>query len=410
MSEYPSDWEIANLGNLATIKASNVDKKAKEGQKQISLCNYMDVFRNPVVSSALAFMRSTASEKEISEFSLSKGDVLLTKDSEVPEEIGIPSVVAEDIPDLVCGYHLYMLRADRSRINPGYLCWALRSNSSRQYFYQMANGSTRFGLNLKHVEECPIAVPPLPEQKKIAEILSGIDKEIAGVSQIIQGKRLFRESLLRQIIPHQSSFSNGLPPEGWTLATIEEICSLITYGFTNPMPTTDRGIYMVTAKDVRDGKIDKGTARFTSVEAYETLLTDKSRPRRNDILVTKDGTLGRSAVVGEETICINQSVALLRPSDEKNAHFLQLLLSSPQYQETMLEESGGSAVKHIYITTLAKMPIAIPSSPGVREKVVGFCDALNKSIDILLKKHECLTNLKKGLASDLLSGRKRVSV
>ena len=167
---------------------------------------------------------------------------------------------------------------------------------------------------------------------------------------------------------------------------------------------------MVTAKDVRDGKIDKSTARFTSIEAYETLLTDKSRPRRNDILVTKDGTLGRTAVVGEETICINQSVALLRPSDEQNAQFLQLLLSSPQYQETMLEESGGSAVKHIYITTLAKMPIAMPSSPEVREEVVGFCDALNKSIDILLKKHQCLTNLKKGLASDLLSGRKRVSI
>jgi type I restriction enzyme, S subunit len=260
------------------------------------------------------------------------------------------------------------------------------------------------------IKDFPIFIPPLPEQKKIAEILSAIDKEIAGVSQIIQGKRLFRESLLRQIIPHQSSFGDGLPPEGWNLVTIEEICSLITYGFTNPMPTSDRGIYMVTAKDVRDGKIDKGTARFTSVEAYETLLTDKSRPRRNDILVTKDGTLGRTAVVGEETICINQSVALLRPSDEQNAQFLQLLLSSPQYQETMIEESGGSAVKHIYITTLAKMPIAIPSSPERREEVVGFCYSLNKSIDILLKKHDCLSNLKKGLASDLLSGSKRVSV
>jgi type I restriction enzyme S subunit len=166
MNEFPSHWSVAGLGEIATIKASNVDKKSKEGQREVILCNYMDVFKNPVVSSSLDFMKSTASEKEISEFSLSKGDVLLTKDSEVPEEIGIPSVVAEDIPDLVCGYHLYMLRADRSRINPGYLCWALRSNPSRQYFYQMANGSTRFGLNLKHVEECPIAIPPSPSRRR----------------------------------------------------------------------------------------------------------------------------------------------------------------------------------------------------------------------------------------------------
>jgi len=291
-------------------------------------------------------------------------------------------------------------------LDPCYLQLALESSDIKQISAQQAVPM----LTIGQISQLEMPIPPLPEQKKIAEILSGVDKEIAGVSQIIQGKRLFRESVLRQIIPHQSSFGDGLPPKGWTLATIEDICSVITYGFTNLMPTTDRGIYMVTAKDVRDGKIDKSTARLTSVEAYETLLTDKSRPRRNDILVTKDGTLGRTAVVGEETICINQSVALLRPSDEQNAQFLQLLLSTPQYQETMLEESGGSAVKHIYITTLAKMPIAIPSSPEVREEVVGFCDALNKSIDILLKKHQCLTNLKKGLASDLLSGRKRVSV
>lgn len=255
-----------------------------------------------------------------------------------------------------------------------------------------------------------IPIPPLPEQAKIAEILSGIDREIAGVSQFMQRKRLLRDSLLREMIPHPSSFRDGLLPKGWTLTTIEEVCSLITYGFTNPMPTTDRGVYMVTAKDVRDGKIDKTTARFTSVEAYETLLTDKSRPKQNDILVTKDGTLGRTAVVGEETVCINQSVALLRPSDQRNAKFLQLLLSSPQYQETMLEESGGSAVKHIYITTLAKMQMARPNSTEATEEVVDCFDALNRSIHLLARKHECLTNLKKALASDLLSGNKRVSV
>jgi len=335
------------------------------------------------------------------------GEIILSK-------MGDPVARATLIPDSEERYLMasdgIRLKVDTARFDSVFILNAINSPQFRSSAEAVSVGSTRKRIGLTTLKGLTIYAPPLPEQKKIAEILSGIDKEIAGVSQIIQGKRLFRDSLLRQIIPHPSSYGDGLPLKGWISATIEDICSLITYGFTNPMPTTDRGIYMVTAKDVRDGKIDKSTARFTSVEAYETLLTDKSRPRRNDILVTKDGTLGRTAVVGEETICINQSVALLRPSDEQNSQFLQLLLSSPQYQETMIEESGGSAVKHIYITTLAKMPIAIPSSPEARGEVVGFCYALNKSIDILLKKHDCLTNLKKGLASDLLSGRKRVSI
>jgi type I restriction enzyme, S subunit len=337
-----------------------------------------------------------------SSFLVSRGDVLVGMDGDF-------NAVKWQGPQALLNQRVCKITTkDPAVLNQDFLYHSLQPHLNN--IHKGTAQTTVRHLSTKDLYGIDAELPPLPEQKKIAEILSGIDKEIAGVSQIIQGKRLFRESLLRQIIPHQSSFGDGLPPEGWNLVTIEEICSLITYGFTNPMPTSDRGIYMVTAKDVRDGKIDKGTARFTSVEAYETLLTDKSRPRRNDMLVTKDGTLGRTAVVGEETICINQSVALLRPSDEQNAQFLQLLLSSPQYQETMIEESGGSAVKHIYITTLAKMPIAIPSSPERREEVVGFCYSLNKSIDILLKKHDCLSNLKKGLASDLLSGSKRVSV
>ena len=164
------------------------------------------------------------------------------------------------------------------------------------------------------------------------------------------------------------------------------------------MPTTPSGIYMVTAKDVRDGRIDKETARFTSYEAYSTLLTDKSRPIANDILVTKDGTLGRTAIVRDEVVCINQSVALLRPQKDELAEYLHLLLSSPQYQQTMLDQAGGSAVKHIYITTLAKMEIVLPSSPDHQKKIVqtfaSFDNALNAKKENLFSCKICVLDLR----------------
>ena len=69
---------------------------------------------------------------------------------------------------------------------------------------------------------------------------------------------------------------------------------------------------MITAADINDGGLQLETARKTSESAYRTLLTAKSKPQPNDILLTKDGTLGRLAVAGNETICINQSVAVLR--------------------------------------------------------------------------------------------------
>jgi type I restriction enzyme, S subunit len=150
-------------------------------------------------------------------------------------------------------------------------------------------------------------------------------------------------------------------PQGWTVAPLAQFTELVTYGFTNPMPTTESGPFMVTAKDIRGGKIDYAGARHTSSVAYETKLTDKSRPKIGDVLLTKDGSIGRVAVCDRDYMCINQSVALLRTNPLIDSRFLCYLLQAPFYQERMERDSGGSTIKHIYITRVDKMPIMVPS-------------------------------------------------
>ncbi len=89
----------------------------------------------------------------------------------------------------------------------------------------------------------------------------------------------------------------GKVPADWEVAELRSFLERITYGFTNPMPTTEAGPWKVTAADIQNGLINYETARHTSQEAYEKELTDKSRPRVNDVLLTKDGSIGRIAVV-----------------------------------------------------------------------------------------------------------------
>ena len=90
----------------------------------------------------------------------------------------------------------------------------------------------------------------------------------------------------------------GLIPETWDCAKLDEFISFISYGFTNPMPTTEDGVYMVTATDIEGGQINYQTARFTSRDAFDRKLTSKSKPMPDDVLLTKDGALGRVALVG----------------------------------------------------------------------------------------------------------------
>ena len=148
----------------------------------------------------------------------------------------------------------------------------------------------------------------------------------------------------------------------WKKVKLDDCLELITYGFTNPMPDTLNGPWKVTAKDINNGRIVFETARHTSQEAFDNDLTDKSRPKKGDILLTKDGTLGRLAIVGDERICINQSVALLRVNNDiLSVPYLYYLLSTPLYQAKMLADAGGAAIKHIYITRVNQLLIPCPS-------------------------------------------------
>ena len=179
---------------------------------------------------------------------------------------------------------------------------------------------------------------------------------------------------------------------------LDNYLELITYGFTNPMPDSNEGPWKITAKDVINGKINYDTARKTTIDSFENDLTPKSKPKINDILLTKDGTLGRLAIVDQENICVNQSVAVLRPNKKIIPQFLYYLLSSPYYQKTMLNDSDGSVLKHIYITRVKKMDVQIPDLTH-QKKIIQILELIDNKIDVLIKLNE---KINKNLEEQLL--------
>lgn len=199
----------------------------------------------------------------------------------------------------------------------------------------------------------------------------------------------------------------GWIPREWDEKELSNYLVFISYGFTNPMPETQDGPYLVTAANVNGGRIQYETARKTSVYAFDNLLTDKSRPKVNDILLTKDGTLGRIAIVEKENLCINQSVAILRPNKLVNPIFLKILLESPTYQKLMLDDSRGSAIKHIYITDVDKMKVAFPSIDE-QEKIAERLTSVDNKLQTEQVYLQKMQSIKKGLMEDLLSGEVKV--
>lgn len=187
--------------------------------------------------------------------------------------------------------------------------------------------------------------------------------------------------------------------ETWVEAPLVHFLTRATYGFTNPMPTTSAGPYMVTAKDINDGRILYEQARRTSLAAFTEKLTDKSRPNIGDILVTKDGTLGRIAIVDRPDVCVNQSVAVLQPNPSIRPNFLKLVLEEPRNHQRMLSEAEGSTIKHIYVTRLAKQPVRVPPLK-VQDLVLSVITPLERKIDLNRKMNATLEAMARALFRD----------
>jgi len=171
-------WRRVDLGDVTGLQLSSVDKKSKTNEQSVRLCNYTDVYNNSFIHAGMDFMSATATQREIERCLLRSGDVIITKDSEKHDDIGVPALMRGDVPNLVCGYHLAILRPRQSEVDGAYLFYALSTDEAQQQFHSYTNGITRFGLRKADIGLVQIPLPPLSEQRAIAHALGTLDDKI----------------------------------------------------------------------------------------------------------------------------------------------------------------------------------------------------------------------------------------
>ncbi|NPV58628.1 MAG: restriction endonuclease subunit S [Actinobacteria bacterium] len=195
LGEIPEHWDVSKLKLLATVVTSNVDKKSYEGEQEVKLCNYTDVYNYEYITPDLDFMQATASPVEINKFKLREGDVLVTKDSEDWRDIAVPAFVsAMDDEDILCGYHLAILRPKQSIVDGEFLFRSLSSSSINYQFRLSATGITRYGLSKYWLDNSLILRPPFEEQNEIADFLREKTEEIEKlIEKIKNGLRRLKE-------------------------------------------------------------------------------------------------------------------------------------------------------------------------------------------------------------------------
>ena len=181
------NWEWKPLKYIFNYFLSSVDRKIKDEELNVHICHYPDVYKNEKISDKDTLNKGTCTEFELENFKLMKGDILITKDSEDPKDIGIPCLVENDLIDSVCGYHIGILRTNENIEREFYFRY-IQSTDVKDYFFCESKGITRFGLGKSSVENLKIPILSIQEQKIISQYLDKKTKQIDSLIEKIEKK------------------------------------------------------------------------------------------------------------------------------------------------------------------------------------------------------------------------------
>lgn len=376
LGEVPAHWEVRRLRNVADLRVSNVDKNVEDGEHPVRLCNYVDVYKNEVIRADMSFMAATASEREIARFRLRRGDVLITKDSEDWQDIGVPAYVAEDADDLVCGYHLAILRPFDHVSEGKFLYWQLRSEVSRYQFSISANGITRYGLSQGSIKEVLVPLPPLNEQRAIVRFLDHADRlirrYIGAKRKLIrlleeQKQAVIHRAVTRGLDPNVRLKPSGVEwlgnvPAHWEGVKLRH-CASVVGGMTPSMsePTFWGGdVPWVTPKDMKKEIIEETKVKVTVAALAQTAL--RLIPAGSVLMVVRGMILARRVPIALTAcpVTVNQDMKAIVPTGNVLAAFLARLLSAAQGAFVALIDEAGHGTKRFPTERWQELSFAFP--------------------------------------------------
>lgn len=406
------------LSEVAKVEISSVDKKTKENETLVRLCNFTDVYHNWAITMELSdkFMTASANSNEIAKFSIKKGQVAFTKDSETRDDIGIPTYIADDFDNVLLGYHCALITPDESKVCGKYLNAFMHSDYIQKYFENSASGSgQRYTLSLETIEGMPLLLPSLEKQKTIGELFSSLDRKIA-LNRAINRNL---EALAKQLYDYwfvQFDFpdENGRPykssggkmvwneklkkeiPEGW------EVVSLFQY--------LDTYVEKVSPKDVTLNDkyapievIPRRKMSFCECAPIENAISGLCRFQRKQILLSNRRVYFHKVCIAAFSGLTRDTVIILSPL-EHNLGYAYQLVNDDVFIEYATRHSYGSE-QPVLSWESAKTYKVLKPSNKLDERYSKYIDSVIENVLRNEIEIEALTKQRNELLPLLMNGQ-----
>ncbi|PMO87172.1 restriction endonuclease subunit S [Vibrio breoganii] len=362
--------------------------------------------------------------------SLKAGDLLIS----ITAELGKIGWVPPELGEAYINQHTALVRIKKESADSKYIAYLLSSHAMNHKINRLNDSGAKAGLNLPTIRSIPMVLPPLPEQRKIAKILSTWDKAIATTEKLVETSKQQKKALMQQLLMGKKRLvkSNALRSvrEGFALSKIGDIpddweVELISKHYwyqegpgVRKHQFTESGVKLFNGTNIQQSRIDiSNTSTYISSEeaygAYSHFLADSG-----DLVIACSGISverfdEKIAFIKEAhlPLCMNTSTMRFKVKSETRAclTFMRYFMMSDLFKNQIRRQITGSAQLNFGPSHIAKCFVPLPSLDE-QKKIASVLSCVDKEVDILEAKLSHIKQEKKALMQQLLTGKRRVKV
>ncbi|OOR18830.1 restriction endonuclease subunit S [Bacillus cereus] len=429
----PKDWEVDIINNIKSTEKNSISmgpfgskiKKENFIDSGVPIIRGVNLKKFEFFESDFVFVSEEKAE-ELKASWVKQKDIVITHRGTLGQVGFIPEnskykkyIVSQSGMKLTC---------DENKVVSKFLYYYLNSRIG-QYFLLMNKsqvGVPAIAQASTSLKKIPVPLPPINEQKAIANILASLDEKIATNNQI--NNRL--EEMAQTIFKHwfvDFEFPNeigdpykskggemveseqGMIPKGWVVFNMGEFIT-VTDGTHASPKKQEQGYPLITSKHIKNNNLLLHEANLISEKDYSE-VNKRSKVDTNDILITMIGTVGVFYYVREEKIEFAiKNLGLFKMSQRQlYANYVFLYLNSKQITDYLITRHAGSTQQYISLTELRKIPLVLPSEEIIT-KFNNFVESIFKQIQELKLQNETLIEIRDTLLPKFMSGEIRVPV
>ena len=398
----PEDWNVMKFQKICLILRGQVNpqKKPYRDMLHIGLAN-IEKFTGKLVDTKTSNEDNLISGK----FLFSAKHVLYGKINPHFRKVVFPKYEG------LCSADIYPIECNSDYLIPEFLFYYLLSENFTKTAVSFSKRSGIPKINRNQINLIDVALPSIPEQEKISQVLSDIDKLIDSLESLIQKKKNIKQGAMQELLTGKRRLE-GFSGE-WTTCELGKECQIITKGTT---PTsigknfTKNGINFVKIESVSNsGHIINENLAFIDLETHNILK--RSQLKENDVLFSIAGALGRTCIISKELLPANtnQALSVIRLKNPSNilVNFLFYYLNSDIISNQINTMYVQGAQSNLSLQNIYDFIISFPTIPEQTE-ISKILTDMSYEIQQLESQKEKYINLKQAMMQKLLTGEIRL--